>query len=630
MTDILGIGVSALLANRTALDVAGQNIANVNTDGYSRQRVDLGARSGTSAGSRFTGAGVTVQDVQRLGNPFLFSRELGVAASVGRSSVFSDAAGRIDSLLSGSDTGLGTPLSSFFSSLSALSADPASTATRSGVLSTASALSSRFQLLQGQLDSDAQSINQQLSQGVSDINADARAIADLNQQIVQSKGSGGGSSGQAPNELLDQRDQRVRALAQKLGVTTVAQDDGALDVFIANGPSLVLGSTSTALKTVPSEFDATRLEVVDGSGGVISGTVGGGSLGGLLDTRRQLLDPASGQLGRLAVTLAGAVNAQQAQGVDQNGKAGQALFASLDGAAAASSKNGGSASVAVAIGDAGQLGSGDYTLRYDGGRWNLADAATGAAVAVNGSGTAADPLVADGMKLTVSGTPVSGDRFLVQPTRGAAGRLQLTTRDPAAIAAAVPIKAAAAVDNQGSGTISSGSVADATNAALTAPATIRFIDANTYSINGSGSYAYSAGSTIAANGWSVAISGTPAAGDSFSVGPTGANSSDNRNAILLAGIASKTLLDGGLDTLTTAHARLVGQVGALSQQASLQLTAQQTLQSQITTDRNASAGVNLDEEAADLVRFQQAYQAAAQVIAIAGNVFDSLLAATRS
>ena len=625
MTDILGIGVSALLANRTALDVAGQNIANVNTDGYSRQRVDLGSRSGTSAGSSFTGAGVTVQSVQRLGNAYLFARELGVASSSGRSAVLSDAASRLDSLLSGADTGLGTPLNSFFSSLSALSANPASTATRSGVLSAASALTARFQMLQGQLDSDGQAVNQQLAQGVSDVNADAQAIADLNRQIVQARGA----QGQAPNELLDQRDQRVRVLAQKLRVTTVAQDDGALNVFIANGPALVLGANATSLRSVPNEFDATRTEVADSQGNVISAGIGGGSLGGLLDTRRQLLDPTSAQLGQLALTLASAVNAQQAQGVDRSGRPGQALLTVPAPTVSASARNTGTASVAAGIDDPSALGSGDYTLSFDGSRWTLADATTGASVGLSGSGTATDPWVGGGLRLSVSGPAASGDRFRIAPTRGAAGRVDLATRDPGAIAAASPIKATALDGNTGTLGVEAGSVVNASEPALTTPATIRFLDAGSYSINGSGRYAYGAGSPISVNGWSVAVSGTPAAGDGFSVGPTGADSSDNRNAAALAALATKAMLNGGLDTLGSAQARLVGQVGAQSQQASLQLSAQQTLQAQTTSERSAAAGVNLDEEAADLVRFQQAYQASAQIIAIAGTVFDSLLAATR-
>lgn len=248
---------------------------------------------------------------------------------------------------------------------------------------------------------------------------------------------------------------------------------------------------------------------------------------------------------------------------------------------------------------------------------------------VTGTGTAANPFVAKGVKLTVAGAANPGDRFLIEPGRNAAAHVSVAISDPGKLAAAAPIRAAAALGNTGNGTISAGEVVNVADPNLRAPAAIQFTGPGTYSINGAGSYSYAAGSAITVNGWRVQIGGAPKAGDRFDVTPTPPNSGDDRNARLLGGIASKALLDGGLNTIGSAHGQLVEQVGGQAQAAGFQLDAQTALQAQTASERGAVSGVNLDEEAADLLRYQQAYQAAAQVVATAGNIFDALLAATR-
>ena len=626
MSDILGIGISSLLANRSGLDVTGNNIANVNTPGYSRQRLDLTNRVGAITSYGFAGAGVTVRGVERLSDSFVFAREIAGTASLSRVETFTTEAKRTDALLSDADTGLGTTLNSFFDSLSVMATTPSSTATRQTVIVAADALAGRFNDLQGQLDADERSINSRISQTVTEINNYASTIASLNDRISLALGASGGKP---PNDLVDQRAQAIRELSERVSVTTVAQDDGALNVFVANGQSLVVGTNTSALGTRPNEFDSSRTEVSVQGGAVISSQVGGGTLGGLLDTRREILDPAREKLGRIAITLSETVNTQQAKGIDQNGNFGGPLFTPLAGAASASIRNGGSATVTVGFADATQLDGKPYQLSFDGSVWSLTDSSTGAAVPFTGSGTTADPFVARGLSLSVSAGAAAGDKFLVQPGRRAAGQLAVAIDNPAQLAAAAPIKAGAATANTGTGTITPGVVTDVTNPALRDPVSIQFTGPGTYSINGSGAFAYTAGQPISVNGWQVEISGSPASGDSFTIGPTGANSGDDRNARLLSGIATKALLDGGLNTLTAANGQLVQQVGSKAQTAQLQLDAQTALSAQTLSERNALSGVNLDEEAADLLRWQQAYQASAQIIATASTIFDSLLAATR-
>ena len=198
------------------------------------------------------------------------------------------------------------------------------------------------------------------------------------------------------------------------------------------------------------------------------------------------------------------------------------------------------------------LNAQNVLLRFDGAAWVATHPDTGASIPMTGTGTAADPLVVNGIEVVLaSGTPAANDRFLLQPTAGAAGNLGVAITDPGRIAAATPVKATTDLANTGSGKLSGLKVTDAANAGLLAPADIEFIDATQYTINGTGPFAYTPGQTIAYNGWSVVLDGAPAAGDTFSVGPTGANSSDNGNAKLLSNLDDARVLNGGTLTLAS-------------------------------------------------------------------------------
>jgi flagellar hook-associated protein 1 FlgK len=254
---------------------------------------------------------------------------------------------------------------------------------------------------------------------------------------------------------------------------------------------------------------------------------------------------------------------------------------------------------------------------------------TGATVTLTGTGTSVDPLVGDGLSIVVSGTASTNDSFLIRPTRSATAGLGVLISDPARVAAAAPIRTSTAAANTGTGTISAGSVVDATNPNLRTTVTIQFTSATTYSINGAGSFAYTSGSPITVNGWQVQISGAPALGDQFVVSNNAGGTGDNRNAQLLVDALGTKVLDGASSSLTDATNRIVGSVGVTTRQAQASRDAQQVVHQEAVDAQDSLSGVNLDEEAANLVRYQQAYQAAAQLIAVAGTLFDTLLAATR-
>lgn len=621
MSDMLSTGVSALLAYQTALGTTSHNIANANTAGYTRQRVDLAARLGTASSIGHVGAGVDVQSVQRITDALVSARLQTSNSAHARIAAYADYAAQIDQLMSDSGTSLATPLQSFFSAANALAISPASTAARQSLIGSAQTVVDRFATQQTQLDRMDAQIDQTLRATIGEVNDLSTTLAKLNGQIANARAA---ANGQPPNDLLDQRDTLLQNLASKLGVSTSVQEDGSVNVFTGSGQALVLGQQSYALGTANDAYNSGRFEITH-NGQPITARLSGGSIGGLLDTRRELLDPMRAELGKLAADFAASVNAQNAAGVDANGQRGGDLLTMPSGLALAHAANTGNAGMNVAIRDAAALTGSDYVLNFDGVAWSATDARSGASVALTGSGTAGDPLLIGGTAIVVSGSAQAGDKFLVQPTADAAAQLKMATLDPAKIAAASAVNASAA--NGNSATVESIAVSDGRHAQLTDAVNITFTDANTYQINGSGSYAYTPGSPISVNGWTLNLSGTPAAGDSFAVRQTGPNSNDNRNAQSLAALGGKALF--GSDSLNAAQSALTTRAGTAAKQANLALDAQTAVKAQAEAARESVSGVNLDEEAADLVRFQQAYQAAAQVIATANEIFQSLLAATR-
>jgi len=627
VSDLLSIGVSGLLAYRKALDTAGHNIANVNTPGYSRQRVELGSRIGGPQGDGYIGAGVSSNTVKRLADALITTRLQGDSSAYSRAETFSGIASRVDSWLSDTDSGLTRPLQSFYDALSGLSSNPGSSAARQTLLSAGQSLASRYSDMQSQFDGLETEINQRLTQTADEVTRYAKQVADLNERIVLAKGQAGG---QPPNDLLDQRDSLIKEIASRIGITTTDQDDGGINVFTGSGQALVLGRQANSLTVGDDAYASGRKELFFSGGQNITAQTSGGVIGGLLDARRELLDPLRNDLGRMAAGLAEAMNEQHAQGMDAKGQMGGDFFADIGGSVYGARANTGNATVSVGLSDAGALTGDDYNLSYNGSGWQLTRARDGSSVALTGSGTAGDPLRAEGLSLTVGGTPAAGDRYLVKPTAQGASQLRVAITDASRIAAASPVRASAALSNTGSATVSSIGVSDASNSSLLSGVTIQFTGPNTYSVNGSGSFAFAAGDSIEVNGWSLKLSGSPASGDSFSVSANTAGSNDNGNARALAKLSTVGVLDGGRSTLADSQAALVGRAGAQAQQASLQVDAQAAVKAQTETEQASMSGVNLDEEAADLVRYQQAYQAAARVIAVANEVFQSLLDAARN
>ena len=625
MSNLLATGSSALIAFQRALSTVGHNVANINTPGYSRQRVELEARDATYFGYGYQGNGVQIVDVRRMADSLATSRLLDSGGELARLQQLSTLSSRLDQLFSEKATGISAPWSSFFDSVNALSSNAAGSADRESVLAQANALVTRFRQIDQHLDGLDTEVNAGLTAATGEVNRLAKEIAQLNGQI-------GGSSSPS-GDLLDRRDQLISELVAFTGGNAATQDGGLVNVFSAGGQPLVVGATASTLVTVPDPYRPERLQVAletNGQRVTLDKRALGGQIGGLVEFRTTVLDPAMAELGRIATSLAQTFNEGHRAGMDQYGQMGADFFTLPAPRLSSNANNTGNASLTTSVGSVGGLNAQNVLLRFDGAAWVATHPDTGASIPMTGTGTAADPLVVNGIEVVLaSGTPAANDRFLLQPTAGAAGNLGVAITDPGRIAAATPVKATTDLANTGSGKLSGLKVTDAANAGLLAPADIEFLDATQYTINGTGPFAYTPGQTIAYNGWSVVLDGAPAAGDTFSVGPTGANSSDNGNAKLLSNLDDARVLNGGTLTLNGAIGGLTTQVGSAARQADYSAQAQQVIHDQAQAARDAVSGVNLDEEAADLMRLQQAYQAASQIIATADTLFQSLLAATR-
>ncbi|MFC0666981.1 flagellar hook-associated protein FlgK [Azotobacter chroococcum] len=533
---IFSIGVSGLNAAQVALSTTSNNITNVYTDGYNRQTTLLG-ESGV-------GNGVQVEGVQRQFNQFVATQLNQATSNSSALDTYETQIAQIDNLLADSEAGLAPLLQSFFSSLQDLASAPSDPAARQGLIGTADTLSAQFRAFDGYLEDMQQGVNGQIEDVVFQINNTAEQIAMLNREISLAKAK----TGEAPNSLLDQRDQLVAELSTMVDVELTIQDGGTYNISIGNGQSLVSGTRSFALEAMASSADPSRTVVGyrDGAGNLrefSESTFTGGELGGLMTFRSETLDKTQNQLGQLAVSLAQGFNAQHAEGVDLNGDAGGDFF-SIGAPTVYSNANNDSAAYLEASfsDDLSGLTASDYDVKFS--------ATDGYSVTRRDTGEtttfAADATTLEfgGMVVTVSGTPADGDRFLIQPTRHAAGQLENLIQDTALIAA-----------GQAEG---------------------------------------------------------------------GTGSGDNRNALALQALQDEALV-GGVASLSQAYASMVGDVGNRTNVVQVNRQAQAGLTQQLRALQLSESGVNLDEEAANLIRFQQYYQASAKVIEVGATVLDTLL-----
>lgn len=549
MSNMITSSVSALTAYQRAIDVAAQNIANANTEGYVRQRVELSTqfatvdRFGTSTG------GVKVDGVRREVNEFLIEQARSAAAGAGRAEAMAEQAGTISALLSSASIGPDDALQRLKNAFNELASEPASLRARDSLMTEIGSFVERLRTVDERLRAADAEINGYLANEIGDINALLAQVATLNDKLFRSKTT----TGLTPAPILDERDRLLDKLSFKLGIKVSIEANDSVTLKTMDGRLLVKGAAAATLTPTNGIYDLTDSRVLllsaDGVNSDLTHALAGGILGGLIDARTQVTTPVRNELGRVAIALAQSLNSQNALGRDLDGNVGGALLTvATPKVFAATGNSAGNAALEAALENpATALTSADYLVTKTVTGWEFKRTDTGASVTASGAGTLASPFVFDGVKVWLdSGAAATGDSFLVRPTHEALTGVAAATSDPRKIAARTDLSAG--------------------------------------------------------------------------VG-------DNRNALELIKVFDRAVLDGAKTSVLEATARLANKVGSQARSAEITYDVQKLAVDEANRQRSDIYGVSLDEEAANLMRFQQAYQASASVIRAANELFDVLLGA---
>jgi len=670
---VLNVGARALLANQVVLQTVGNNIANVNTPGYSRQSAVLQTVQGQFTGGGYIGKGVDVLTIQRNYSEFLTRQSTLAAAADAGDNIRSANLKLLGGIFEGGNTGLGAAVNDMLNSFSDVASAPTDLTARTVALTRVSETASRMRAASQRLDDLQAGVAQELGEKITAINTLAKKIADVNAQVARAQGSG-----QSPNDLLDQRDQLIRDLNQFVQTSSIPASDGTVGIFIGSSQALVLGDTVAPVTLVSDDFNdplKNKLAIMRSGQTIIieESRLGGGEVAGLLKFQNSDLVEGRNLLGRITLSVTTSMNAQHALGLDLDGNVGGNLFTptsfanSIMAPAAPAKLNGGvgatnfTLSIADVINDVPKFAASDYELMFStdttGMVTRLSDGVTNAFDF--GAGTTPNTITFDGLTLTSDGTAAAaGDRILIKPFSDSASNISAEFSTPRALAVASPIAGKMGTTNAGS--LQLASMQARTNPPTAVPVTLRFIGNGTYirsdedpvafldpANNGSfTAYSYTSGQAIQANlpidatvtpytyvtpltEWSVTLQGIPKDGDTFTIEtqPTTYRNLNGGNATAMMTLRDTAMFDGA--ALTDGYAGMISQLGIRAQSANYSATVSSSIAANLEKDRTGASGVNLDEEASKLLQYQQAYQAAAKLIQVAQGIFDTLIQTLR-
>ncbi len=650
--NLLSIGKSGLFAAQVGLSTAGHNISNANVAGYSRQVVVQESSAAQDFGYGFVGSGTEIGSIKRYSDNFLTSQVRSAQASKSSLDSFYAQISQVDNLLADTTSGLSPALQDFFKGVQDVASNPASVASRQALLSTADSLAARFQGLNGRLDEIREGVNTQITSNVTLINSYAKQIAQLNDEI----GHFSTSDQRQPNDLLDARDQLVSELNKQVKATVVAGTNNSLTVSVGTGQPLVVGTKAFELAVTSSPTDQNRVQVgyITGDKVTVLGdnALSGGELGGLLEFRASTLDRAQNSLGRIALSLAATFNDQHALGQDEAGVMGGQFFVEAPAYVGRNRNNSAvsTTEVTATVSDPSKLTQSDYMVTFDGNNYVVTRQSDHQETVINPYPQVQAQTI-DGVDFSISGVAATGDSFIVKPTINGAAQFAVSLLDRSKVAAAAPISTAAPISNKGAAKISEGSVDAAylqPGNALAATVTLTYDSASgnltgfpaaqdvTQTVNGVATVypagtdvPYVDGASYNFGGINISFVGAPAEADQFTIGPNTSGVGDNRNMRLLGNLQSTNIIDGKSATFQSSYAELVSFVGNKTREVQVNGQAGESLLAQATAAQQDVAGVNLDEEATNLLRYQQAYQAAGKVMQIASTLFDTLLSLGR-
>ncbi|WP_159914980.1 flagellar hook-associated protein FlgK [Pantoea sp. 18069] len=645
---LMNVGSGALMANQIALQTIGNNIANVKTAGYSRQTVSMGTNFGQDIGYGYVGNGVSVASIVRNYSALL-SRQSNTAGSIQAADLArASSLSQMQEAFAGGESGLGAAMNEMLNGFSSVVNAPTDLTARNVVLTRMTELASRFKSASSSLDELEYTNKLQIQNDVTLVNSLAGQVAALNGQISRSQ-----ASGVVPNDLLDKRDQLVREMNQYVQTSQVDGADGTLNLFVGGSQALVLGATAGQLSVSEStQYPGSgQLSLYFSQPGnapveLSASMVGGGEVAGLMKFNNEDLTEGRNLLGRMAQVISTALNAQQAQGLTLSGATGKPLFSQVEQMPGYTAIEGVSASVSFVdtqstatprpVLDATAYVASDYQVIFgESGKVNLVRMSDGLTRSFDDVEALAAETV-DGLQFNVSGAGALHESILFKPFSSSAATMQALVLSPQDLAVSSAVAASISPDNGGSLQLSGlkvtgAGIPDAASAGIE----IRFAvdpttSALTYTASNGATGNYVAGQPIQIDGWEITLTGTPHAGDSVTVvnaksPEMGDNwKRDAGNATAFLALRDAKLFDGGT-TLSDGFSTLIAQVGTRTQSAKLAADLSGTIARNLEAERTSVSGVNLDEEAAKLLQYQQAYQASAKMLQIAQSIFDSML-----
>jgi flagellar hook-associated protein 1 FlgK len=668
-------GVSGLLAAQQQLATTGHNISNVNTEGYTRQRADQGASLGLNNSNNYIGSGTYIQDITRLYDQFSYKEQLINQSNLGNADFLQASLSQLDQIMSTSGESLVGSMAQFYQGINSIADNPNDLGLRSIVLNQAGILSTDFNQLNDNFEQMDKSVNGEIEQIAVKISNISQEIAQINESILSSQRVG--DSGQ-PNDLLDKRDRLINELGKYTSVTTVEDKNKVMTVMIGQGTTLVAGITPLTLEVTAGNPDPkkTELRLVSSGGNVaINGAKLGGALAANFEFRDVHLKEVGNEIDRLAMAISSTLNESQNSGLDLNSLQGRNLFTDINsiqlqqGRVLAPTSNAGSLQAQVNISDVSLLPTDDFEIKFDGTDFimtNLTDRST-TNLGTPGSGTPAGThSTAFGFEFIEAGAPSNGDIFIIEPTNNSAALMEATLTEPNGIAASASVEISPSSTNVSDGKVNIINVTDpvaarnftsVANQGLlvdvyeSAPGTFsyRVYDADPLtppptppSLVGSiTSGTFTTGNSViidmppapATTTFQFEISGQPSgqgvlAPEKFNIKDAFGLGNGN-NAVAMAKTQEQGVLNGSKETFSQSLGTSTAVVGSKASNASFSADTAQALYTQAYNRNQETSGVNLDEEAANLMKFQQAYQAASQIISVANTLFDTILAAVR-